>query len=82
MTFLEKVQTTKWEVRVRKNCRQLKTEDINNYDTDYIDIDWLLSSYLEEFKNHRRNNLKRIQKVFTGYNKDATVDNEMSLDIM
>lgn len=71
---------TKWEVRIRKNCRQLKTEDINDYNTDYVDIDWLLSSYLEEFKNHRRNNLKKIQKVFSGISKDTTIENEINFD--
>ena len=40
----------------------------------------MLSSYLEEFKNYRRNNLKKIQKVFTGVAKETTIENEIRFE--
>ena len=40
----------------------MKDNNLDDYDTEYVDIDALLQMYLEEFRQHKRDNLNRLSK--------------------
>jgi hypothetical protein len=45
-----------WNVKVRRACKKIKKDDMDNFDTDFIDLDQLLGMYLDEFRSFRRAN--------------------------
>ena len=54
--FIDSVEMAKWAVRIRKLSRKLKTDDLNDFDTDFVDIDILLTMYVDEFRQFKRFN--------------------------
>lgn len=52
---------------MRRILKKIKTDSLDDHDTEYIDIDTLLAMYLEEYKNTKRNIQKKLQKQFTRY---------------
>lgn len=62
LMFLNAAELSSWSVKIRRACKKIKIDDMDDFDTDYIDMDQLLIMYLEEFKNLKRNTNKKIQK--------------------
>lgn len=44
----------KWFHKVRRNVKKIKTNPLDDFETDYIDIDVLLNMYCEEYKTKRK----------------------------
>jgi hypothetical protein len=42
LNFLETAEKAKFDTRVRKMGRSLKTEGTEELDTEFIEVDWLL----------------------------------------
>jgi len=51
---LDQVEKTKFEVRTRKLYTKLKLDSLDNYDTEFIDLDFLISQYIGEFTTQKR----------------------------
>ena len=49
-----------WGVKIRRACKKIKINDMDDFDTDYIDMDQLLLMYLEEYRSNKRNTTKRV----------------------
>lgn len=54
----------KWFHKVRRNVKKIKTSPLDDFETDYIDIDILLSMYIEEFKTKKKANQKNLSREF------------------
>jgi hypothetical protein len=54
----------KFEGRIKKVYIKLKLDDMEDFETEFVDFDFLLSSYIEEFRSFKRNTAKKLQKSF------------------
>lgn len=61
---------TKWEIRIKKTVIYTKLDDLHDYDQAYIDLDNVLSMYLEEHKLFKRNFDKTIQRIYQELNSN------------
>ena len=64
ITWFNEQDSKKWFHKVRRNIKKIKTTALDDFETDYIDIDVLLGLYMEEFKNKKKSNQKNIAKTF------------------
>jgi hypothetical protein len=49
LTFVPAEDMNKWGNKIRRNVKKIKATPLDDYDTDYVDIDVLLRLYIEEF---------------------------------
>mmetsp|Transcript_16847 Transcript_16847/g.16097 ORF Transcript_16847/g.16097 Transcript_16847/m.16097 type:complete len:279 (+) Transcript_16847:1881-2717(+) len=54
----------KWFHKVRRNVKKMKTTSLDEFESEYIDVDLLLHMYLEEFKAKKKANQKALTKAF------------------
>ena len=47
--------------------KKLRADELDEFETEYVDIDMLLSMYVEEFKIHRRITTQHLMKLFNGF---------------
>ena len=43
-----------WVLKIRRACKKIKVNELDDFDTEYLDLDQLLGMYLEEFRNIKR----------------------------
>lgn len=53
---------------------------MDDFDTEFIDIDTLLSMYNTEFREAKRQNQEKIKKNFAKVVQDAETRNEVTLE--
>ena len=56
MSWFGDQDSRKWFHKVRRNVKRIKTSPLDDFETDYIDVDVLLSMYDEEFKSKKKAN--------------------------
>jgi hypothetical protein len=54
----------KYNARLRRAAHKIKTDDLNDEDTEYIEFDALIAMFMEEFKTSKRASQKKIEKLF------------------
>ena len=64
LTWFGDQDARKWFHKVRRNVKKIKTNALDDFETDYIDVDVLLNLYLEEFKAKKKSNQKTLSKEF------------------
>ena len=64
LTFVLATDMTKWNMHVTRIIKKLKQDPNDDYDTEYVDVDQLLSMYLEWFKIYKRTQQKNLSKQF------------------
>eukprot|EP00347_Sterkiella_histriomuscorum_P013232 403365504 len=64
LSWFNEQETRKWFHKVRRNVKKIKTSQLDDFETDYIDIDVLLNMYCEEYKSKRKANQKNLSKEF------------------
>lgn len=52
---MPQTETPKWNAKLRRTYKKLKTDQLDDYDTDYIDVDVLLGMYIDEFRTAKQN---------------------------
>jgi len=60
--------------------KKTKVNDLDDFDTEFIDIDTLLSMYNTEFREAKRQNQEKIKKNFAKIVQDAETRNEVTLE--
>ena len=51
-------------MKITQIVKKMKDNNLDDYDTDYVDVDLLLDMYLQEFRNTKRDNLIKLSKQF------------------
>ena len=64
MTWFNEQDSRKWFHKVRRNVKRMKTSPLDDFETDYIDVDVMMYMYLEEFKQKKKANQKTLSKEF------------------
>ncbi|CDW81151.1 UNKNOWN [Stylonychia lemnae] len=64
MNWFNDQDSRKWFHKVRRNVKKIKTNPLDDFETDYIDTDVLLNMYCEEYKTKRKQNQKNLSKEF------------------
>jgi len=49
-------ESTKWTNKVKRNLKKVKQNPLDDFDTDFIDIDMLMTMYNTEFREAKRQN--------------------------
>ena len=62
LIFMAVNEHSGWAVKTRRVVKKIKKNELDEFDTDYIDADQLLGMYTDEFRANKRNTAKRIQK--------------------
>ncbi len=73
------VDFAQWNIKIRRICKAIKQEDTDSIDQDFIDVDQLLGMYIDEFRNYKNMNLKKMQKAFQSGSKLTASSKELSL---
>ena len=47
---------TKWANKIRRNVKKIKSSPLDDYDTEYLDIDILIQLYITEYVEAKRGN--------------------------
>jgi len=53
-----------WTNNIKKRVIKLKANKHDDTETDFIDVDYMLSAYLEEYKTIRRRRMGEIRRKF------------------
>lgn len=64
LTFIPAQEQGKWSNKIKRNLKKTKVNDLDDFDTEFIDIDTLLSMYNTEFREAKRQNQDKIKKNF------------------
>lgn len=54
LTFVVPTDLKKWELNLKRFIKKIKKDPSDDYDTEYIDVDQLLSLYIDWFKANKR----------------------------
>lgn len=60
LMFLPETELHNWSTKVRRSCKKIKMSELDDFDTDFIDVDVLLGMYVDEFKTFKRELTKKI----------------------
>jgi hypothetical protein len=60
--FAEKKHQTKWAAKIRQQVRKTKLNEADEHETEFIDVDLLLSEFLSEFMAAKANYRKGLLK--------------------
>jgi hypothetical protein len=71
LLFMPETEFPNWSTKIRRASKKIKMSELDEFDTDYIDIDTLLGMYIDEYKQHKRETAKRIQKQFMKIQKHS-----------
>lgn len=58
-----------WQQQIKKNIQRMKVNELDEAETDFIDIDLVLSFYIEDYKKLRRANQENIVKSLNTCNQ-------------
>lgn len=58
--FLPETELQNWTIKVRRSCKKIKLHEMDDFDTDFIDVDVLLGMYVDEFKTYKRELTKKL----------------------
>jgi hypothetical protein len=75
---MPETELSTWITKVRRACKKIKLNEMDDYDTDFIDIDALLGMYIEEFKAYKRENTKKLQNKFMKLTKTSASFSDMT----
>jgi len=64
MFYTEQEVFEKFSPKIRRLLRKIKTNELDDFDLEFIDIDLLMQMYIDEFKSFRKSTVKRIQKTY------------------
>ena len=56
-----------WTNNIKKRIVKRKANTHDEVETDFIDVDFVLSMYLEEYKTLRRKKMEEIRKRFAAH---------------
>lgn len=59
----------KWTKKIKSQITKVRENKLDENETDFIDVDLVLSYYLEEYRNLRRLNMQRIAKAIGETNR-------------
>lgn len=83
--FVSDRQYTKWTSRIKQLIRRTKLQETDDADSEYIDVDILISQFLEEFKIAKQSFGKELYKQFMRMletkqgRQDLTLDNYVTV---
>ena len=64
MNWFGDQDSRKWFHKVRRNVKKIKSSTMDDFESDYIDLDILLNMYVEEFKQRKKTIQKNLSKEF------------------
>ena len=62
LVFLAPTETVKWANKIKTNIKKIKASPIDDFDTDFIDIDVLLNMYIHEFREAKYEIQQKLMK--------------------
>lgn len=63
--FFEKpIDMQKWNLAVKDNAKKIKKNESDDFDTEFVDVDWLFSRYLGVFRRRKKELRTTIKKNF------------------
>ena len=54
LPFVLPTDLTKWNLMVKRTIKKIKRDPGDEYDTEYVDVDTLLSMYIDEFRKFKK----------------------------
>ena len=64
LTFILSTDISRFGSQVNRIVKKIKQNPDDEFDTEYVDVDHLMSMYVEQFKLHKKQLQKNIQKQF------------------
>ena len=60
LTFIQTTDQTKWNMMVKRIIKKIKRDPTDDHDTEYVDVDQLLTMYVNYFKEFKRAKQKKL----------------------
>lgn len=80
LPFVLPTDLTKWNLLVKRTIKKIKRDPGDEYDTEYVDVDTLLSMYIDEFRKFKKAQQKQLTKQFSRVVSNNESRNEVSFD--
>ena len=64
MTFILPTDMTKWKIGVKRMIKKIKKDPSDDYDTEYVDVDVLMTMYVDWFKSFKVQQQQKLMKQF------------------
>ena len=59
----------KWQKKVKSKIKKIKVNKLDDIETDFVDVDLMLSFYLEEYRYLRRKNMGKVLNTIKEFNR-------------
>lgn len=61
-SFINQKQLSKWSTRIKNFIKRVKLQETDDNDTEYVDVDILMSEFMEEYKTAKVMFCKELTK--------------------
>jgi len=78
LTFVQK-EMPKFRMKINKIIMRMKDNNLDDYDTEYVDIDMMLQMYLEEFRAAKRDNMVKLSKYYKTTMQEQLKENDSAM---